>query len=175
MRARALPADRANHRAALLDRYCVTCHNERLKTAGLALDSVDIADVVANAPVLEKVVRKLRSGQMPPEGRPRPDPATVNAFATTLETGARPGGGGRAQPGRVVVRRLNRAEYVNAIHDLLALDIDGPRLLPDRQFGLRLRQHRGRAHDRAGVDGALHVGGDQDQPPGRGQSGESAP
>ena len=60
---------------ALLDRYCVTCHNERLQTAGLTLDSVDISRVDVHAEVLEKVVRKLRAGQMPPEGRPRPAPA----------------------------------------------------------------------------------------------------
>src|SRR5688500_18066959 len=66
---------------ALLDQYCVTCHNEKLKTAGLMLDKLDVGDVKGNAEVLEKVVRKLRSEQMPPEGRPRPDAATLNGFA----------------------------------------------------------------------------------------------
>ncbi|SVD47353.1 uncharacterized protein METZ01_LOCUS400207, partial [marine metagenome] len=70
----------------ILDRYCVTCHNERLKTAGLMLDQVDVGDIVGNAEVLEKVVRKLRAGQMPPEGRPRPDVATIDAVATSLES-----------------------------------------------------------------------------------------
>ena len=70
---------------ALLDRYCVTCHNDRLQTAGLALDAVDVERVAEHAPVLEKVVRKLRSGQMPPEGRPRPDAAAVDTFLTALE------------------------------------------------------------------------------------------
>src|SRR5262245_17574173 len=71
---------------AMLDKYCVTCHNERLKTAGLALDKVDVGNVPANVEVLEKVVRKLRSGLMPPEGQPRPDKAVLDSFVTTLET-----------------------------------------------------------------------------------------
>ena len=71
---------------AVFDRYCITCHNERLQTAGLMLDRLDIGDVPGNAEVLEKVVRKLRAGQMPPEGRPRPAPAAIDAFATSLET-----------------------------------------------------------------------------------------
>ena len=69
----------------LFDRYCVTCHNERLQTAGLMLDRLDVSQVHANAETLEKVVRKLRSGQMPPEGRPRPDAETIDAFAGALE------------------------------------------------------------------------------------------
>ena len=69
----------------ILDRYCVTCHNERLKTAGLMLDQIDLEDVAGNTAILEKVVRKLRAGQMPPEGRPRPDESTIDAFATSLE------------------------------------------------------------------------------------------
>jgi cytochrome c551/c552 len=64
------PPDRA-----LLDQYCVTCHNERLKTGGVSLDNVDVSDTRANADVLEKIIRKLRTGQMPPMGRPRPDDA----------------------------------------------------------------------------------------------------
>jgi hypothetical protein len=120
---------------ALLDQYCVTCHNERLKTGGLMLDRVDIADVKANADVLEKVVRKLRSGQMPPEGPPRPDLAAVNAFATALETALDRTAAAAPNPGRVLSHRLNRAEYVNVIHDLLALDIDGTQLLPTDTSG----------------------------------------
>ena len=76
----------ASPNRALLNRYCVTCHNEKLKTAGLMLDRVDVENVGATAEILEKIVRKLRSGQMPPEGRPRPDLQTINAFATALET-----------------------------------------------------------------------------------------
>ncbi len=109
----------------LLDRYCVTCHNARLQTAGLALDQVDLAQVAVNAEVLEKVVHKLRSGQMPPEGRPRPDDAVVDAFATSLETALDQAAADRPNPGRVASRRLNRLEYVNAIAELLALEVDG--------------------------------------------------
>jgi cytochrome c5 len=130
------PAAAAPNRA-LLNRYCVTCHNERLKTAGLMLDKVDVENVGAHAEILEKIVRKLRSGQMPPEGRPRPDLQTTNAFATALETSLDQAAATNPDPGRVAVRRLNRAEYVNAIHDLLALEVDGPALLPadDSGFG----------------------------------------
>ena len=122
---------------AFLDRYCVTCHNERLKTAGLMLDTVDVGQVAANAAVLEKVVRKLRSGQMPPVGRPRPDPATRDAFGTALETALDRAAASAPNPGRVALHRLNRLEYVNAVRDLLALEIDGPALLPadDSGFG----------------------------------------
>src|SRR5262245_16643876 len=91
----------------LLDKYCVTCHNERLKTGGLMLDKVDVADVKANAEILEKVVRKLRSGQMPPEGPPRPDAASVNAFATSLETALDRQAAAAPNPGRVLSHRLN--------------------------------------------------------------------
>lgn len=115
---------------ALLDQYCVTCHNGRLKTAGLTLEGLDVADVARNAGTLEKVARKLRTGQMPPEGRPRPEPATAATFVSTLETALDRSAAAAPNPGRVVVRRLNRAEYVNAIRDLLALEIDGPTLLP---------------------------------------------
>ena len=119
----------------LIDRYCVTCHNERLKTGGLTLDSVDLTDVAAHAEVLEKVVHKLRSGQMPPEGRPRPDQAAINTFATVLETALDAAAVVDPNPGRVASRRLNRLAYVNAIYDLLALEIDGETLLPSDMAG----------------------------------------
>ena len=120
---------------ALLDRYCVTCHNERLKTAGLALDAVDVGQPAAHAEVLEKVVRKLRSGQMPPEGRPRPDAAAVDTFLTALETALDRESETTPNPGRVASRRLNRVEYVNAIKDLLALEVNGAELLPSDMAG----------------------------------------
>ncbi len=119
----------------LLDRYCVTCHNERLQTAELRLDQVDLTRIAEHASVLEKVVHKLRSGQMPPEGRPRPDPATVDAFATSLETALDRVAAARPNPGRVASRRLNRVEYVNVIEDLLALEVDGDELLPSDMAG----------------------------------------
>ncbi len=119
----------------LLDRYCVACHNERLRTADLLLDGIDIEQVAANAEVLEKVVRKLRSGQMPPAGRPRPDAAAVETFVTALEAALDRAGALAPNPGRVASRRLNRVEYVNAIRDLLALEIDGSELLPSDMAG----------------------------------------
>ena len=120
---------------AILDRYCVTCHNERLLTGGLTLVGLDIADIHGNAEVLEKVVHKLRSGQMPPEGRPRPDQETVDAFAGALETALDRAAADDPNPGRVASRRLNRVEYVNAIRDLLALEVDGAALLPSDMAG----------------------------------------
>src|SRR5580700_10771173 len=71
---------------ALLNQYCITCHNEKLKTAGLMLDKLDYAHPGANAETWEKVVRKVRAGMMPPGGAPRPDRATMDAFAAKLET-----------------------------------------------------------------------------------------
>ncbi len=120
---------------ALVDRYCVTCHNDRLQTAGLALDTVDFERVAEHAPVLEKVVRKLRSGQMPPEGRPRPDAADVETFLSALEGALDREGEATPDPGRVASRRLNRVEYVNAIKDLLDLEVDGAELLPSDMAG----------------------------------------
>ena len=119
----------------LFDRYCVTCHNERLQTAGLLLDRLDVSQVHANAETLEKVVRKLRSGQMPPEGRPRPDSETIDTFAGALEAALDHAAAADPNPGRVASRRLNRLEYVNAVEDLLALEIDGEALLPSDMAG----------------------------------------
>ena len=120
---------------ALLDRYCSTCHNDRLQTGGLSLDAVDLTDVAAHAEVLEKVVRKLRKGQMPPEGRPQPDQDDVDQFLVSLETALDRAAAARPDPGRVASRRLNRAEYVSVIEDLLALEVDGEELLPSDMAG----------------------------------------
>jgi hypothetical protein len=119
----------------LLDRYCVTCHNDRLQTGGLSLDGVDLAEVSAHAEVLEKVVRKLRKGQMPPEGRPRPEPAVFATFLTSLETALDQAAATRPNPGRVASRRMNRAEYVSVIEDLLGLEVNGEELLPSDMAG----------------------------------------
>ena len=122
----------ASAQRAVLDRYCVVCHNEQARTAGLALDKMDIEQVSEGAPVWEKVLRKLRGRAMPPAGMPRPDEATYDSLANYLEgelDGAAP------NPGRPVLHRLNRAEYTNAIRDLLALDIDGASLLPADDSG----------------------------------------
>ena len=115
---------------AVLDRYCVTCHNARLQTAGLALDTMDAARVGDHAAAWEQVVRKLRTGAMPPVGRPRPDPAAYAAVASTLETALDRVAAADPEPGRTTVHRLNRREYANAVRDLLALEVDGAALLP---------------------------------------------
>ncbi len=122
----------------LLDRYCVTCHNERLQTAGLTLDVLDVDDVAERPDVWEKVVRKLRAGLMPPMGRPRPDREAYDGFASWLEARLDHAAALDPHPGRSpVFHRLNRTEYANAIRDLLALEIDATELLPadDASYG----------------------------------------
>ncbi len=115
---------------ALLDQYCVTCHNTRLKTAGLELDESDVAHIGADAETWEKVVRKLRSGAMPPPGRRRPDAPALDGFVTWLEAELDREAAARPNPGRPADHRLNQFEYGNAIRDLLALEIDPRSLLP---------------------------------------------
>jgi hypothetical protein len=113
-----------------LDRYCVTCHNSKLKTAGLQLDTLDVSHVADHAPQWEKVVTKLRTGEMPPPGRPRPDAASYRTMAAALERELDAAAAATPHPGRVPVHRLNRSEYANAIRDLLGLEIDPKALLP---------------------------------------------
>ena len=123
---------------ALLDRYCVACHNERLRTAGLQLDTADVAHVAADPALWEKVVRKLRAGAMPPAPRPRPDAATFARFVAHLESELDAAAAADPNPGRTeAFHRLNRAEYRNAVRDLLALDVDVAELLPadDGSYG----------------------------------------
>ncbi len=119
----------------VLNRYCITCHNEKLQTAGLMLDKMDVDNVPAGAEVWEKVVRKLRAGAMPPAGAPRPDQATYDSFATYLETVLDQAAASKPNPGRPAVHRLNRAEYTNAIRDLLAVEIDSGSLIPADDSG----------------------------------------
>ncbi len=131
------PASPKNHRA-VLDRYCVTCHNQRLKTADLMLDQVNPDQVNTAAMIWEKVARKLRSGQMPPAGVPRPDARSYSELAGYLEEELDRAYDRNPDPGRVPsFHRLNRAEYTNAIRDLLAIEVDGEALLPpdDSGFG----------------------------------------
>ncbi len=117
---------------ALVDKYCVTCHNSRLKTGGLVLDkeTMDLARVADRADVWEKVIRKLHGKMMPPVGMPRPDEATLEAFTTSLETSIDRVALTRPNPGRSPLHRLNRSEYAAAVRDILALDIDATSLLP---------------------------------------------
>lgn len=113
----------------LLNKYCVSCHSEKLRTAGLSLEKIDVADVAAGAPVWEKVLRKVNAGVMPPVGMPRPDPATSGNFTTWLETALDRAAAAKPNPGRVAVHRLNNIEYANAIRDMLALEINVRSLL----------------------------------------------
>lgn len=122
---------------ALFKQYCVGCHNDRMKGnfGNLSLENVDPADVANHVETLEKVVRKLRKGLMPPDGRPRPDQGTLDAFTTSLENALDRAAERQPNPGRVVSRRLNRTEYVNAVYDLLGLEVNGSELLPSDMAG----------------------------------------
>jgi mono/diheme cytochrome c family protein len=113
---------------ALVDQYCVTCHNDRTRTAGLSLQGRAVQ--AGEAAVWEKVVRKVSAGQMPPVGMPRPDAAVTRRFVTSLETSLDGFAAARPNPGGPILHRLNRAEYANAVRDLLAVDIDAAALLP---------------------------------------------
>ena len=116
-------------------RYCASCHNDRLRTAGLTLTGLDLSQVGAHAETWEKVVTKLRTRTMPPVGRPRPAAATYDTLAAWLENEIDRLAAGQPDPGRTeAFHRLNRAEYANAIRDLLALDIDVAELLPADDF-----------------------------------------
>jgi uncharacterized protein DUF1592/uncharacterized protein DUF1588/uncharacterized protein DUF1587/uncharacterized protein DUF1595/uncharacterized protein DUF1585 len=116
--------------SALTGRYCATCHSQKLKTAGVVLQGLDLSDVGANAALLEKVARKVRTGEMPPAGMPRPDAATSASFTAWLQEALDRSAAAHPDPGRPVIHRLNRAEYSNAIRDLLALDTKPGELLP---------------------------------------------
>jgi uncharacterized protein DUF1592/uncharacterized protein DUF1588/uncharacterized protein DUF1587/uncharacterized protein DUF1585/uncharacterized protein DUF1595/cytochrome c len=115
---------------ALLDRYCVTCHNDRLKTANLSLQRLDLTKAAEQAEVWEKVIRKLRAGVMPPPDMPRPPLADYEALRDWLENEIDRVAPTRTAAGSVVLHRLNRTEYGNAIRDLLDLQIDATTLLP---------------------------------------------
>src|SRR5580700_1253668 len=125
---------------AFLKKYCVTCHSDKLRTAGLTLETVNLSDVTQSGEALEKVVRKLGSGAMPPPSAPKPDKATAQAFLTALETSLDQAAAAHPNPGRpMMMHRLNRTEYLNTVHDLFQADLS-PRdasLLPpdDTSFG----------------------------------------
>ena len=125
----------------LLQQYCITCHNERLSSRGtvpLELETATLTDVSANAELWEKVIRKLRTGSMPPLGRPRPDAAVSDGFASWLENEIDRVAAVQPNPGRTEpLHRLNRTEYQNAVRDLLSLQIDAATLVPadDQSYG----------------------------------------
>jgi hypothetical protein len=127
-------AGEASAHRAVVDRYCAGCHNSRVTTAatatGIMFDRADLNYVASDPLIWEKVIRKLRTGAMPPEGSPRPDRATEDALAAFIESRLDREALERPSPGRPSVHRLNRAEYSNAIRDLFALEIDAATLLP---------------------------------------------
>src|SRR5262249_50001137 len=121
---------------SVIDRYCVTCHNQKLKTAGLTLDQADVSDPAATGEIWEKVVRKLRTSTMPPPNMAQPSIEDRAALISYLETSLDKAAAAKPNPGRTdTLRRLNRTEYQNAIRDLLLLDIDATSLLPPDESG----------------------------------------
>src|ERR1051325_9165756 len=108
---------------AFLNQYCITCHNEKAKTAGLMLDKLDVDRAAENAETWEKVILKLRTGMMPPSGARRPDRPVIDAFAASLEKVLDRAAAAKPYPGTTALHRLNRTEYANTIRDLLALPI----------------------------------------------------
>jgi hypothetical protein len=124
------PARNAAPDPVFLKQYCATCHNDRVKAGTFSLDALDVTAVDGHADAWEKVVRKLRTGMMPPDGAPKPTAAARASFASALEASLDRAAARRLDPGIPALHRLNRAEYANAIRDLLALDVDVAALLP---------------------------------------------
>jgi mono/diheme cytochrome c family protein len=120
----------ADPNRAVLERYCFSCHNQRLKIAGLALDTLDFAHPEKDALTWERAIRKLRGGMMPPPGAPRPTTQEAAAVAAYLETALDRAAAAHPNPGSVRMHRLNRAEYANAARDLFGVEIDASALLP---------------------------------------------
>ncbi len=115
---------------ALLDKYCVTCHNDKTKIANFSLQKEDLSAVGSHPETWEKVIRKLRAGMMPPPGMPRPPLAKYEELRDWLEAQVDRAAAAHPDPGSVVLHRLNRTEYSNAIRDLLDLQLDVTTLLP---------------------------------------------
>ena len=126
----ALASTAADPAEDIVRRYCVRCHNGRRLLGNLTLEEFDAADPVANAPIAEKMIRKLRAGMMPPPGVPRPPDDEVTAFVAALEEKLDAAAARNPNPGSRTFQRLNRAEYARAIEDLLGLQIDASAFLP---------------------------------------------
>ena len=120
-----------------IDQYCVSCHNQRLKTGGLSLEGLDASQAGSRPEVWEKVVRKLQARTMPPQGTRRPDEATYRSVQAALEAQLDAEAAAHPNPGAPILHRLNRSEYANAVRDLLDLDVDVTSLLPpdDSAYG----------------------------------------
>jgi len=127
-----------NDARALVEQYCLACHNNRLETGGLSLEDVDYTDIAGHAELWENVVKKLRAGAMPPQPRPRPVPEIYDGFRYWLESQLDAAAANKLAPGRTeALHRLSRTEYRNVIRDLLGLDVDVSELLPadDTSYG----------------------------------------
>src|SRR5882757_1290432 len=125
---------------AFLKQYCVTCHSDKLRTAGLSLENVNLSDVTQSGELLEKVVRQLRSGSMPPPSMPKPAKAKLQSFATSLENSLDRAASAHPNPGRpMMLHRLNRTEYLHTVHDVFQANLNpgDVALLPadDTSFG----------------------------------------
>jgi hypothetical protein len=131
------PAQTPESVRALFAGYCVGCHNDTLRTAPLSLQSLDPSNLSAAAPVWEKVLRKLKDGEMPPPGVPRPDSSATNALTEWLAASLDQAAAARPRPGNTPVHRLNRTEYANVVRDLLGVTVDAGSLLPadDTAYG----------------------------------------
>ena len=129
--AQAQPGTQAERLQATLSRYCGTCHNERLRTADLSVEGLDLSRVAEQSEIWEKVIGKLRTRTMPPVGQPRPADETYDTLAAWLESEIDRFTAVDPNPGRTeAFHRLNRSEYANAVRDLLALEVDADVLLP---------------------------------------------
>ncbi len=114
----------------VVERYCTRCHNERSRRGDLVLEGFDLADAAKRRPTIEKMIRKLRAGMMPPRGARRPEAAVLSETATELESVMDRIATAEPNPGRRTFQRLNRAEYTRAVEDLLGLKIDVSAFLP---------------------------------------------
>jgi mono/diheme cytochrome c family protein len=134
------PANAADRERAFLKQYCVSCHNAKLRTGGLALDTLNVEDIPHSGETLEKVVRKVWGGSMPPAQAPHPDKQTVSSFLADLEGSLDRASAAHVNPGQpTMLHRMNRTEYLNAVHDLFDLELtkDDAALLPadDLSYG----------------------------------------
>ena len=120
----------ATEQTAVVKQYCATCHSERGKAGGLSLASFDAAKIEENGELTEKIIRKLRAGMMPPAGARRPEPAVIQSMVTSFESRMDKLAALNPNPGSRPFQRLNRAEYGNAVRDLLNLDVDVSAYLP---------------------------------------------
>src|SRR3954469_4480392 len=114
----------------MLMQYCTGCHNDKLKTAGMSVVPLDANNLQANQATWEKILRRVSLGEMPLRGAPRPPKEKLQAFTGWLAKSLDTDAAAHPNPGRATVRRMNRAEYGNAVRDLLALDVDFSRELP---------------------------------------------